>query len=47
LVEFPPAFHEAVGAALRIGAQLGFELEGADSDATGHLFRSFTGRLVR
>ena len=30
LAEFAPAFHEAVGAALRIGAQLGFELEGAD-----------------
>ncbi len=26
VAEFPPAFHEAVGAAPRIGAQLGFEL---------------------
>ena len=30
VVELLPAFHEAVGAAARIGAQFGFELERAD-----------------
>lgn len=30
LVELLPAFHETVGAAARIGADFGFELESAD-----------------
>ena len=30
VVELLPAFYETVGAAARIGPQLGFELEGAD-----------------